>query len=552
MTHAQSQSHAVEVDRTTTELPPCVVQVHPVNPRILLVGTYDLDKSERTRRGSIDVYMYEDSKLRLAKSCAIRSAVLDLQIKPDQPDIVVSAQSTGQVVVWKLHGWDPQQTSSLSLALSEQQLLSSTNSARSSLRSPSSIRSPSGSGFHSRTGSSSAPLTDKKGDAESGYFAGTGNVSTSPLSQSHSYSQTSNLSTSPLSLSTAYSHIPTQTYSHAQSSILSAHSTATTATSQLNYINRIVTPGGSKSEGVYCEVIKEHQLFDAGTLVLSIRFAAHDPSLLSVTLSSGEVALLKITDAGDIKLLAQNQSHTLESWTSAFGETNDIQNILFSGGDDSMLVSHDTRLMSMEHESGVIWSSMRLHDAGITSILPSSTRTGWMKGSPLCLYTGGYDDQLVSVDLRLGPQNCLDKYVVPKVESKTNLGGGVWRLVPKPDPSSRSSIGSVSLLSSSSIGDPHHQRRESNSSIYSNGNTSYAHDYSDQTYNNEVLACCMYGGARALTVSPKSKQPSVYRTIEKGHSSMVYGGDWIGESDEVVVCSFYDKQLAVWDMSRGQ
>lgn len=480
-------SHAIEVDRATTQLPPCVVQVHPVNHSLMLVGTYHLDKEQGTRQGSIDIYYYEEGKLRAGRSNPIRSAVLDLQIKPDQPDIVVSAQSTGQVVVWKLEGWRAV--------------------------SPSATPGP---------------------ESASGPRPG--------LDSRHSTPQTQH------------------------SNLL--HQRTSSATSGMSGTARECT----------CEPIFQHQLFDSNTLVLSIKFSANDPSLMSATLSSGEVALLRITDAGAITVIAQHQSHTLECWTSAFGETSNLDNILFSGGDDSLLVSHDLRIMSMEH-SGIIWSSMRLHDAGITSILPSSIKTGWMRQSPLCLWTGGYDDQLVSVDLRLGAQNCLDKYNVPRVESKLDLGGGVWRLVPKPwaGGGSRSGHGSRGNSRQGSVSNESgHGNAHSNGNTNGNGTTVASNvsaaiatatatvtstngtpfdDYNsnsntDSSYNHELLACCMYGGARALTAG-KNKAATVYRTIERGHDSMVYGGDWIGSSDEVVVCSFYDKQLAVWDMSRG-
>jgi diphthamide biosynthesis protein 7 len=238
--------------------------------------------------------------------------------------------------------------------------------------------------------------------------------------------------------------------------------------------------------------IKEFQLFDKDVLVLSVCFSLDDSTLASATLSNGEVAMIKMAK-GSMVVTGLSQTHLLECWTSAFG-SGALRNVLFSGGDDSLLATHDIRTMSKD-ESGIIWTTMRLHDAGITAILPSNK--SWKHDDPYSLWTGGYDDNLKAIDLRVGPENSLESYLLPKVGSSIDLGGGVWRLVPSP-----------------------------------------------QEDDNRVLACCMYGGARILL--PGGKPADVSRTITKGHESMVYGGDWSGDGQQVVTCSFYDNQMQLW------
>lgn len=232
------------------------------------------------------------------------------------------------------------------------------------------------------------------------------------------------------------------------------------------------------------EPVEEYQLYEEGVLVLSVVFSGEDPSLISATLSSGEVSLIKVTPQ-ELTVLETKQAHSLEAWTSNFG-SGVLGSAVFSGGDDSFLMAHDIRSFGE-----TIWNR-RLHEAGITAILPS--QQNWKQDDPFCLWTGGYDDRLRSIDLRT--QGELQPYLIPKCKDEIDLGGGVWRLSP-------------------------------------NG-----HD-------NRVLACCMYGGARILEPESESAFCSVVRTFTEGHESMVYGGDW-ADNDSVFTCSFYDKQLQKW------
>lgn len=249
-----------------------------------------------------------------------------------------------------------------------------------------------------------------------------------------------------------------------------------------------------RREGGSITKVNEFQLFDQETLVLAIAESSNDPTIMSATLTTGEVVLIRIDQDG-LSVESTVQTHSLEAWISEFGSLGPLSNVLFSGGDDSIVAAHDIRTM----DSGHIWAR-RLHDAGVTSILPASK--SWMHDQPETLWTGGYDDKLRSIDLRMAGASELSSYMIPRVKDTIDLGGGVWRLLP-------------------------------------NGR------------DNRVLACCMYGGARIVNPSPSSDEGEfcmVENTITEGHDSMVYGGAWIGDN-ELVTCSFYDRVVQTWTSS---
>lgn len=224
-------------------------------------------------------------------------------------------------------------------------------------------------------------------------------------------------------------------------------------------------------------LLQEYQLFTEDTLVLSLVFNQNDPTTISVTLTTGEVCVLKYGDGG-LSIVETFESHGLECWISSFVPE---MGLLLSGGDDQKLVGHDLR------SETAVWETQRLHDAGITSILP--------RENVVKLWTGGYDDQLKESDLRM------IQVIHPKQLKEMNLGGGVWRLLPAAD-----------------------RRGKSDGSI---------------------LACCMYGGARILQPDESGQEPAtVAETITDNHTSMVYGGAW--GDDWLVTCSFYDKTVQKW------
>jgi diphthamide biosynthesis protein 7 len=121
-------------------------------------------------------------------------------------------------------------------------------------------------------------------------------------------------------------------------------------------------------------------------------------------------------------------THSLEPWTLAFSP--DASRI-FSGGDDAVLQALELSSSSVSsgRTSGdhlqdddndeendalsatLLWSDRKLHEAGVTSILPLSNDL---------LVTGSYDDRI-----RLLSAPVLGRR---KVLAELDLGGGVWRL----------------------------------------------------------------------------------------------------------------------------
>lgn len=248
---------------------------------------------------------------------------------------------------------------------------------------------------------------------------------------------------------------------------------------------------------------------DDEVLVLAINFSPQDPLLFSATLSSGDICVCRMQVSGDVIVEGRTGGsfsqvgHTLEAWTSAFGSANhELGSVLFTGGDDATLMAHDLRVMlgTNEDDTTTIWKARKIHDGGVTSILPngtlSSTGNEWTGAQRHQIWTGGYDDQLVAVDLRM-VQSEHSPYSMPRAVESMNLGGGVWRLIPGP-------VGTE----------------------------------------NKVVACCMYGGARLL--EPTGQLARSIKTIVDGHESMVYGADWSADGQFVCTCSFYDKAVQIW------
>lgn len=232
------------------------------------------------------------------------------------------------------------------------------------------------------------------------------------------------------------------------------------------------------------EMKQNMDLFEEDVLVTSVFFDPKDANRLLATLTSGEAAIVDLQN-GTFDLL--ETPHSLECWTGAFGEEGAAQNVVFTGGDDAKLIAHDLR------QNEKIWASTRHHDAGVVLILCPGKE--WRNPRSDCLWTGSYDDNLRVFDLRKidtdeGPS--LFPSLLPQELHKTNLGGGVWRLIPGPDLS--------------------------------------------------VLACCMYKGAYILKTG--ENEPQVGKFFKGKHESMVYGGDWSGK--DALTCLFYDNVVEKW------
>lgn len=147
-------------------------------------------------------------------------------------------------------------------------------------------------------------------------------------------------------------------------------------------------------------------------LALSVAWHPTRKDLLAVTLSTGEVQYCQTE--GDFAELNTNISthapeelkHDLEAWTAAFSP---VSMGVFSGGDDCAL----RYLRPNKTVDGIeaSWQDRKLHEAGVTAILPLSDDM---------VITGSYDDRIRLIFVpRMGRRQVL---------AEQNLGGGVWRL----------------------------------------------------------------------------------------------------------------------------
>ncbi|TID22201.1 WD40 repeat-like protein [Venturia nashicola] len=277
-----------------------------------------------------------------------------------------------------------------------------------------------------------------------------------------------------------------------------------------------------------------HQLYAEDILVLSFCWHPRDSTLMSTTLSNGEVHVLRKTTQtleGKTTWRESKQkpaSHELEAWISCFssfeGEGKDV---LFSGGDDAVLqyTSIPTEFQDKQEQEQDQHDEIaplpptslpkKFHNAGITSLLPLPVP------SPLLL-TGSYDDTIRL--LRPSPR--------PTLLATHPLTGGVWRLkLLSPNPSTP-------------------QNQNPNSSTY------------------DILASCMHAGTQIIRLriddSDSRGDGNVKANFEvlarfSENESMNYGSDVQpksgGEEEEeeektrghiIVSTSFYDKRVCLW------
>lgn len=90
---------------TTAKLPPCCLQIYPLEHLVVFVGTYKLEKPSGLRHGSIERYTVAEGKFSLEDEITIELAILDLKFSPSDPSCLALAHSTGSVKVWRI---DPQ------------------------------------------------------------------------------------------------------------------------------------------------------------------------------------------------------------------------------------------------------------------------------------------------------------------------------------------------------------------------------------------------------------------------------------------------------------
>lgn len=372
-----------------TELPPCSLKFHPLNSRILLLGTYQYDTQSKLKTGSVDVMFYMPNSTSLSeeitnysdnlkkiKSIPTDSAILDLQFSPTDDNLFLTGHSTGNVILWR----------------------------------------------------------------------------------------------------TSLSNIDNE---------------------------------DSELWDIRIDQVHEFNVFeDTSNLITSVKFQDCNTDNVLVTSTFGEICLLKITDSRITKVRQFDFGHSGEAWIGNFGNYNELQNVVFTGGDDLNLIANDMRA-----DDDKIFQTAKLHDAGITSILtatPGDHRGygSWLSdgaSNPYQLYTGGYDDCLKISDLRHIPCSNSLYPVPPKCVESINLSGGVWKLIPYKKPSANKEIGK-----------------------------------------NPLLACCMYDGAKVLDIDTKDQKIEVAKVFKKNHTSMVYGGDTSFDSLLIGTCSFYDCSVQIW------
>ncbi|XP_076293228.1 diphthine methyltransferase [Lasioglossum baleicum] len=229
---------------------------------------------------------------------------------------------------------------------------------------------------------------------------------------------------------------------------------------------------------------------DEEVLALSLdwcsgRWSHDNESNLSIVVSDskGSLTLFEINE-NELICINSWHAHEFEAWITAFDYWD--TNVIYSGGDDSKFRRFDIRIGTNPT------AISKVHEAGVTSLHSNATREH-------LLASGSYDESLRLWDTR--------NWKTPV--SRTDLGGGVWRL--KWDP--------------------------------------FARKY--------LLAACMLGGFRIVDCE-NTEAPHVIGEYNE-HKSLAYGCDWSflnsaevpkralnKETCDVCLigtCSFYDHLL---------
>lgn len=371
---------------------------------------------------------------------------------------------------------------------------------------------------------------------------------------------------------------------------------------------------GSKNGSTQVDFVRKSAIAVAeeSLLVLSLAWHPELEDVIGVTLSDGSVRLCRVRDGQEWKHsnVEMRQTavhrHDLEAWTLAFTrqasgtETIDV----LSGGDDAVLkFSSISTLLTQsqspnsddmeEVEAAFAWQDRRIHQAGVTAILPLTYDL---------VVTGSYDDHIRLLSCpKVGRR---------KVLAEANLGGGVWRLkditssgTQKGDDESGSrryvfvfhlhSFSARSTAASTTTGCPllphepspsrtrsfpneartrisippgHRQCQISNIPTSAVTPADISHLSPTPPPAHTILASCMHAGARIVRLCKGGGADGdsdagewrieVLWTFEE-HASMNYGGDVQpvvdGEADGVegerrivVSTSFYDRLVCMW------
>ncbi|KAK3698775.1 hypothetical protein LTR37_016779 [Vermiconidia calcicola] len=247
---------------------------------------------------------------------------------------------------------------------------------------------------------------------------------------------------------------------------------------------------------------------DPSVLVLSLAWHPKRADIIGITLSNGDVSLCTVTAAkswsedASISVMRVHH-HELEAWTLAF--TGPGSTSILSGGDDvalqHSLVNFD------EHEGSIVqWRDRKLHQAGVTAILPLTSDL---------VVTGSYDDHIRLIACSAGAR----RYVLAEL----NLGGGVWRLRILAASESLNMEGVGTLSASKRI---------------------------------VMLASCMHAGARVVRLHRDEDGSYKFEVVAvfEEHQSMNYGSDARPSSSNkksIISTSFYDRLLCLWRFDVG-
>lgn len=209
------------------------------------------------------------------------------------------------------------------------------------------------------------------------------------------------------------------------------------------------------------ELLRCKTVIDEDILIMSLSVSQRG---VLTSHSDGTVALWTHDLEGEARIRVADLEVWIQSW-SADGQ------LIYSGSDDGNFAAWDVRQPCDTNHSLPVFENKRAHKAGVTAIVAS--------GDGQTILTGSYDDHIRLFDIR-NPR---------KSVRQQNLGGGVWRIIPRSE--------------------------------------------------DELVICCMYAGAKVI-------QRDTFAILQEWqqHESIVYGGDVSG--DLIGTCSFYDKRVCVW------
>lgn len=150
---------------------------------------------------------------------------------------------------------------------------------------------------------------------------------------------------------------------------------------------------------------------EPGVLNLSLAWHPRHAHAIGLTCSNGSVCICESKEGEPwseeaVVHLTEIHQHELEAWCIAFSGSDSTS--VLSGGDD---VALQCSRINEEEGPSMLWKDRRLHQAGVTAILPLN---------PDLAVTGSYDDHIRLVSLASDS--------IRRVLVEHNLGGGVWRL----------------------------------------------------------------------------------------------------------------------------